>query len=111
MQLKQHRLESVVVLEVSGPVTLDGGATNLKETLLTILARGDRRVVLDLQQCTMVDSTGVGQFVACQISAMNAGATLKLANATKRLKDLLLLTRLLTVFECHDSVESAVESF
>ena len=110
MQLTERHVGSATVVDVAGTMAADEGAV-LKDAIVRLLDRGDREIVLDLAELTYVDSAALGNLVASQIRASRFGTTLKLANAGKRLQDLLVLTRLLTVFDSHDTVQDAVDSY
>jgi anti-anti-sigma factor len=110
MQVREQRLGTVAVVDVSGTISQDDAET-LRARLARMVDVGHRQIVLDLADLTHLDSSALGTLVATAIRADKAGATLKIANAGKRLRDLLVLTRLTTVFNCYDSLNAAVESF
>lgn len=110
MQVREQRLGTIAVVDVSGTITQED-AESLRLKLARMVDLGHRQIVLDLGELTHLDSSALGTLVSTQIRADKAGSTLKIANAGKRLRDLLLLTRLTTVFDCYDSLEAAVESF
>jgi anti-sigma B factor antagonist len=110
MQLREHRVGTIAVLEVSGTITQEE-AESLRATLAGMIELGQGQIILDLSELTHLDSAALGSLVASQIRAEKAGTTLKLANAGKRLRDLLVLTRLVTVFDAFESVDAAVASF
>ena len=110
MHVREERVGRIAVVDVSGTINQDEAET-LRGKLADMVARGHRQIVLDLGELTHLDSSALGSLVATQIRADKAGATLKIANAGKRLRDLLVLTRLTTVFNCYESLHAAVESF
>lgn len=110
MQLTERQVGTVTVVDVAGTITADEGEV-LRNAVVRLLDTGQRQIVLDLAELTYVDSAALGNLVASQIRAGRLGTTLKLANTGKRLQDLLILTRLLTVFESHDTLEEALSSF
>jgi anti-anti-sigma factor len=110
MQVREQRFGTIAVVDVSGTINQDD-AESLRVKLARLVDVGHRRIVLDLGELTQLDSSALGSLVASQIRADKAGTTLKIANAGKRLRDLLVLTRLTTVFDCYDSVNAAVDSF
>lgn len=110
MNVRDERVGTIAVVDVSGTITLED-AESLRLKLARMVDVGHRQIVLDLGDLTRLDSSALGTLVSTQIRADKAGATLKIANAGKRLRDLLLLTRLTTVFDCYESREAAVESF
>ena len=101
-----------MVLSVVGDMTLNGsGATMIADKVRSEMVQGQNRFVLDLGHVRYVDSAGLGELVHAFSAARNRGGAMKLLNVTKRVNDLLVLTRLLTVFECFDSEDAAVASF
>jgi anti-sigma B factor antagonist len=112
MNMQEKRVGHVVVLTVDGDITLgESGAARLAETVRRLVQRGEEQLVLDLGRVRYVDSAGLGELVQCAAIARNRGSVVKLVNVTKRLRDLLVVTKLLTVFDCFDREEEAVESF
>jgi anti-sigma B factor antagonist len=110
MQLKERQLGEVTLVHVGGTIIAEDGET-LKNAIGRLVEDGRRHIVLDLGELTYVDSAALGNLVASQIRAGRMGSRLKLANAGTRLQDLLVLTRLVTVFDAYDSIDDAIESF
>ena len=110
MTVREQRVGMIALVDVSGTINQED-AEALRSKLARMVDVGHRQIVLDLAELTHLDSSALGSLVATQIRADKAGTTLKIANAGKRLRDLLVLTRLTTVFDCYDSVDAAVESF
>jgi anti-sigma B factor antagonist len=112
MQIEQRVVGEVAVIQVLGDITLGkGGDVILKDKIQSLLQQGFRKLLLDLGNVSYVDSAGLGQLVQVYATTSHLGGSLKLLNLTKRLKDLLVLTKLLTVFETYDTEESALASF
>jgi anti-sigma B factor antagonist len=111
MDISRRDLDNVTVLDVSGRMTLNEGAGRLKERVTTLISEGNKNIVLNLSNLTYMDSAGLGEMVACHSTAVRNGARVKLANTTGKLKDLLTITKLLTVFDTHDTEAQAVSSF
>lgn len=111
MQLIERRVGDVTVLDLSGKLTVNDDAGRLKEKLASLILKGRKQVVFNLANLVYVDSRGLGELVACHATAWRGGAAVKLANAGRSLQDLLVLTKLLTVFDSYDSEEAAIESF
>jgi anti-sigma B factor antagonist len=111
MQLKERRVGEVAVLELAGKLTINDDLGRLKEKMASLLLKGHKHIVFNVGELTYVDSMGLGELIACHNLASRAGATVRLANAGRRLQDLLVLTKLLTVFDAYDSEEAAVDSF
>lgn len=111
MDIQQRAVGDVVVLSVHGDITMGVAATRLADAVRRALARNQSHLLLDLGHVRYVDSAGLGELVQAFSAARNRGGTLKLLHVTDRLNDLLVVTRLLTVFDCFDREADAVESF
>ena len=112
MEISERTVGDVVIVDLSGKVTLgDGGDVMLKDKIQSLMQQGQKKVLLNLSEVTYVDSAGLGQIVQSYATIMKNGGSLKLLNVTKRIKALLSITKLLTVFECHDSEADALKSF
>jgi anti-sigma B factor antagonist len=112
MQIEQRVVGDVAIIQVLGDITLGkGGDVILKDKIQSLLQQGYRKLLLDMGKVSYVDSAGLGQLVQVFATTSHLGGSLKLLNLTKRLKDLLVLTKLLTVFETYDSESAAMESF
>ena len=107
----EKEISGVTVLQLAGRVTLGEESNQLRTRIKDILAQGKTRLVLDLAEVTYIDSAGLGTLVAGFTSAQNQGANLKLANLTKRFREQLHITKLVTVFDVYDSVQDAVKSY
>jgi anti-sigma B factor antagonist len=112
MQIDQRTIGDVAIVGIRGDITLSkGGDVLLKDKIQSLLQQGHRKILLDLGNVSYVDSAGLGQLVQVYATTSHLGGSLKLLNLTKRLRDLLVLTKLLTVFESYDSESDAVASF
>lgn len=113
MQFEERSVGDIVVLAVSGEITLDqSGHFMLKDKVRSLIGQGQRRLLLDLKNVSRVDSAGLGELVqASYVTSKDAGGTLKLMNLTDNLKELLRTTRLITVFEICDNPDAAIASF
>jgi len=102
----------VTVVKVTGDITLNkGGDVILKDKINSLLQQGRKKLLLDLGGVAYVDSAGLGQLVQVKVTAGRSSAELKLLNITKRLKDLLVVTRLSTVFDSFESEAEGLDSF
>jgi anti-sigma B factor antagonist len=101
----------ITVVDVSGRITMGDGAATLRETLRAMPREGHKRILLNLAETSNVDSSGLGVLVGAFASIASHGGEIKLLNLTKRVKDLLLITKLFTVFEVFDDETLAVRSF
>ncbi len=111
MQIAQREAGAVTVLDLSGKITLGEGDTLLKDKLNSLLHQGKKNVLLNLGDVNYVDSAGLGALVAAYTTVTREGGSLKLSNVTRKLQDLLAITKLLTVFETFDSEDEAVRSY
>jgi anti-sigma B factor antagonist len=112
MQLDERVVGNVAIIKVTGDITLNrGGDIMLKDKVQSMLQQGHKNLLLDLADVSYVDSAGLGELVQAYATTKNRGGVLKVANVTKRLRDLLVVTKLLTVFDAYDSEASAIASF
>ena len=112
MQLVERMAGNVAIVKVTGDITLNkGGDVLLKDKVQSLLQQGHKNLVIDLSEVSYVDSAGLGELVQAYATAKNRGGALKLLSVTKRLKDLLVVTKLLTVFDTYDSEADALSSF
>jgi anti-sigma B factor antagonist len=112
MNIEQRTVGDVVVLSIIGDIAMNGtGASRVADTVRSILQQGHDRLVLDLGYVRYVDSAGLGELVQAFSAVRNRGGEMKLLNVTKRLNDLLVVTKLLTVFDCFDREREALASF
>jgi anti-sigma B factor antagonist len=112
MQIDERMNGDVTVIRITGDITLNqGGDVLLKDKVQSLLQQGHRKLVLDLGNVSYVDSAGLGQLVQIHATAKSNGGSLRLVNVTKRLKDLLVVTKLVTIFDSYDSEAEAVASF
>ena len=101
----------VKVLSLHGSITMGGGDLTVRQEIKNFLAENVKKIVVDLAKVPHVDSTGIGELVSAYTSARNQDATIKLSNLTAKIRDLMEITALSSVFETYDTVKEAVESF
>jgi anti-sigma B factor antagonist len=101
----------VTVIDVAGQIKLGASAVSLRDTLRDLVARNQKNIVVNLREVNYIDSSGIGEFVAGFKNVRGKGGELKLLNLTQRVKDLLRITKLYTVFDVHDDETHAVQSF
>ena len=111
VKLNNRKVGDVTVMDVSGRITLGEGSSALRDSLRELIAQGDKKILLNLSDVSYIDSSGIGELVSGFTSVANAGGTLKLLGLTKRVKDLLQITKLYTVFDVHEEEAHAVRSF
>jgi len=110
MVLNARRLDDVVILDLSGRITMGEGTLILRENILKRLNAGDRKFLLNLTDVDYIDSSGLGELVASFTTVRNQDGQLKLLNLTRRVHDLLQITKLLTVFEVFNSEAEALKT-
>ena len=111
MKIEERALENVVVLDLKGKLTIGEGDALLKETIQKLMEKGHNNLLLNLEGVPYVDSAGLGEIVRTYTTVSRQGGSLKLLNLTKRITDLLAITKLLTVFDTFESEAEAVSSF
>lgn len=111
LYLVEKLIDEVMVLDARGRITLGPETETFRQRINTIIGAGRKRIVLDLGNVDYIDSAGLGILVASATSARQAGGELKLVNLTKRVRDLMQITRLSTLFETYDTVDKACLSF
>ena len=111
IKLSSRQVGDVSVVDVAGRITLGEGSSALRDALREMVNNNHKKILLNLGEVNYIDSGGLGTLVALHTTAHNAGGTIKLANLTKRVGDLLQVTKLLTVFEVHNSEYEALEAF
>jgi len=111
LAIASRDVDGVTVLDLSGRITLGEGSVQLRDAIRDLIAKGQKRILLDLGEVNYIDSSGLGELVSAYTTARNLGATLKLLKLTKKVHDLLQLTKLYTVFDIFDDEASAIASF
>ena len=113
MSLKAHtrKVGSVAVIDLSGRITLGEGSGTLRESVKAAMDASEKQIVLNMGDVTYIDSAGLGELVGSYTTVSNAGGTLRLANVQKKMKDLMQITKLYTIFQAYDSEAEAVQSF
>ena len=106
-----RQIDSVTIVDVSGRITLGEGCTQLRELIREQLAKGNKNVLLNLGDVIYIDSSGIGELVSSYTAVSNQGGNLKLLNLTKKVQDLLQITKLYTIFDVHDDEAKAITSF
>ena len=110
MVLNERRLDDVVILDLSGRITMGEGTLILRDHIQKLLIAGDRKFLLNLADVNYIDSSGLGELVTSFTTIRNQEGQLKLLNLTRRVQDLLQITKLLTVFEVFNSEAEALKS-
>jgi anti-sigma B factor antagonist len=109
--ITERRESSVVVLDLKGNIRLGGGNVELRKTLRALVEAGEKNALLNLAEVDYVDSSGLGELVAGYTTFKKNGGELKLLNLTVRVRELMVITKLLSVFNVYSSEAQAIESF
>jgi anti-sigma B factor antagonist len=111
MKVTTRQVDGVTILDLSGRITLGEGSVTLRDSIRDLVAKGSKKILLNLGNVNYIDSSGIGEMVSAFTSVRNAGGELKLLNLTKKVHDLLQITKLYTVFDIKDDEASAVAAF
>jgi anti-sigma B factor antagonist len=111
MQIEQRAIGSVMILDLKGKITLGEGDEALKDKINSLILQGHKKMLLNLADVPYIDSAGLGEIVRTYTTVSRQGGQLKLVNLTKRITDLLMITKLLTVFETFDNEQEALKSY
>ena len=111
VKLSTRQVGDVTVIDAVGRITLGEGASTFRDTIKDLAMKGNQKLLLNLGEVSYIDSSGIGELVSGFTTVTNHGGQLKLVGLTKRVKDLLQITKLYTVFEVFDDEAQAVRSF
>ena len=111
LSIASREVDGVAILDLNGRITLGEGSVQLRDAIRDLISKGQLRILLDLGEVNYIDSSGLGELVSAYTTAKNQGAALKLLKLTKKVHDLLQLTKLYTVFDIYDDEASAIASF
>ena len=111
MKIDTRTVGDVKILDCSGKITLGEGTMAIRNTVREVLKNGGKKIVLNLADVNYIDSSGIGELVSSYTTVTNQGGHLKLLNLTKKIQELLAITKLLTVFQVYDNEKAAIESF
>lgn len=111
MQIHERVVGDVTIVDITGNLVANSGDASLKDKVRSLIQQGRKRVLIDLGNVPYMDSSGLGELVHVYATTKNAGGTLKLMRVTRRLEDLLTITKLVTVFDTYDDEAVALASF
>ena len=111
MKASNRQVDGVTVVDMSGRITLGEGSVILRDTIRDLVGRGQKKILLNLGDVTYIDSSGIGELVSAFTAVRREGGELKLLNLTKKVHDLLQITKLYTVFDIKDDETAAIKSF
>ena len=111
MKATNRQVEGVSVVDMSGRITLGEGSVVLRDTIRDLIGKGQKKILINLGDVTYIDSSGIGELVSAFTAVRREGGELKLLNLTKKVHDLLQITKLYTVFDIKDDEATAIKSF
>jgi anti-sigma B factor antagonist len=111
MDIKERVVDGVSVLDLSGKIVLGEGDGQVRERIKDLLGDGQRQILLNLGEVNYIDSAGLGALISSYTTTKREGGQLKLVNLTRRIQDLLAITKLITVFDTYDDEKEAISSF
>ena len=111
MKASTRQIDGVTIVDLSGRITLGEGSVVLRDTVKDLLGKGQKKILLNLGDVSYIDSSGIGELVSAFTSVRNQGGELKLLHLTKKVHDILQITKLYTVFEVYSDEAAAVRSF
>jgi anti-sigma B factor antagonist len=111
LSISTRQLDGVTILDLSGKITLGEGSVQLRDAIRDLIGKGVKSILLGLGNVTYIDSSGLGELVSAFTTAKNQNADVKLLNLTKKVKDVLQVTKLYTVFDIYDDEASPIASF
>ncbi len=111
MKASTRQVDGVTIVDLSGRITLGEGSVVLRDTIKDLLGKGQKKILLNLGDVSYIDSSGIGELVSAFTSVRNQGGELKLLNLTKKVHDLLQITKLYTVFDVKDDEAAAIGAF
>jgi anti-sigma B factor antagonist len=111
MKTSTRQVDGITIVDLSGRITLGEGSVVLRDTIRDLLGKGDKKLLLNLGDVSYIDSSGIGELVSAYTTVRNQGGELKLLNLTKKVHDLLQITKLYTVFDIKDDETTAIKAF
>src|ERR1700761_3601203 len=111
MKASTRQVDGITIVDLSGRITLGEGSVVLRDTIKDLLSKGQKKILLNLGDVSYIDSSGIGELVSAFTSVRNQGGELKLLHLTKKVHDLLQITKLYTVFDVKDDEAGAIAAF
>jgi anti-sigma B factor antagonist len=111
MKASTRQVDGITIVDLSGRITLGEGSVVLRDTIKDLLGKGQKKILLNLGEVSYIDSSGIGELVSAFTSVRNQGGELKLLHLTKKVHDLLQITKLYTVFDVKDDEAGAIAAF
>lgn len=110
LSIAEEQRKDVTILKLSGRLVLGEESNELRSTIKRLVDSGDKKIIVDLSDVPYIDSAGLGTLVSAFASVTNSGGSMKLANISRKIHDILNITKLVTVFEVYDSVSAALKA-
>jgi anti-sigma B factor antagonist len=111
MKIEARTIGDIIILDCSGKITLGEGTMTVRNTVRDILKNNGKKIILNLGDVNYIDSSGIGELVSTYTTVTSSGGQLKLLNLTKKIQELLAITKLLTVFQVFENEPAALASF
>ena len=111
MKASNRQVDGINIVDMSGRITLGEGSVVLRDTIRDLVGKGQKKILLNLGDVTYIDSSGIGELVSAFTAVRREGGELKLLKLTKKVHDLLQITKLYTVFDIKDDEATAIKSF
>ena len=111
MKVSSRQVDGVTIIDLSGRITIGEGSVMLRDTVRDLSSKGHKKILLNLGDVSYIDSSGVGELVSAFTTIRNAGGELKLLNLTKKVHDLLQITKLHKVFDIQDDEAAGIDAF
>lgn len=111
LKISKRNVDQVTILDTAGRLTIGEGDIVLRDSIHENLNAGTRNLLVNLANISTIDESGIGELVSAYVTASNRGGKLKLVNLPPKIRDVLMITQLITVFEVYDNEQEAVASF
>ena len=111
MKVSTRQVNGVTIVDLSGRITLDEGSMELRDTIKRLAGQGQKQILLNLSDVHFIDSSGIGELVSAFTSTRDQGGEVKLLNLTRKVHDLLQITKLYEVFDIRDDEATAIQAF
>ena len=111
MKISERQISGITILDISGRIVLGEETALLRDTMRNVIARGDKKVLLNLGEVPYIDSSGIGELVSAFVAVRREGGDVKLVNLTKRVHHVLQIVKLGTIFEIFDTEVAAIKAF
>jgi anti-sigma B factor antagonist len=111
LNINERRVGNVTILDIDGNLRIGEGSAVLQKTIRRLLGEGQNQILLNLAHVAFIDSSGLGEMVAAHVAIGKSGGSIKLLHLTRRVRELMTITKLLTVFEAYETESAALDSF